>query len=202
MLHSRFGPKPWFNSLLGYLAFRYHPLEDRILDTLRYVDLHPKNKATFSYEFGGIIRDIGSTFSSVLDNLVRKATMKSQAEYNITDYIEFLINNTADIELIGAQLSMPFNLNLVLPFDRIKDKKIVPRDRLTWWNPYNNLKHSEIGNYQDGCLSNVVYGMASLAVLYTLMFPKGSKRRAEGRLFYRIGYFTPIDEAKKWLFPV
>lgn len=197
-MHSKFSAKPWYNSVLGYLAFRYRPIEDRILDTLRYVDLHPKNKGTFSYEFGGIIRDIGSTFSSVLDILVSNTTKKSQAGYNIADYVEFLKGNTTDVELIGAQLSIPFNLNFVLPFESIKDQEKAPGDRLPWWTPYNNLKHSEIENYQDGCLSNVVYGMASLAILYTLMSPK---RLAEGRLFYLIGYFTPIDEVKKSLFP-
>jgi len=193
-LHSKYGTNDWFNEVLGYLIIRYYPAETRILDTLRYVELHPKNKETFSYEFGSIIRDIGSIFSSILDTLVRNTTTEYQDTYDIRNYRQFLIKEIKDIELVGVQINSPFVYNLILPFDNIKDTKT----RLDWWDAYNNLKHSEIENYQDGCLTNVVYGMASLAILYTLMDPN---RRAEGRLFSLIGYFTPLEMVKTFLFP-
>jgi len=193
-LHSQYGKNDWFSQILGYLMIRFHPIETRILDTLRYVELHPTNAKTFSYEFGGIIRDVGSTFSSVLDKLVRNTATKPQERYDITDYRDFLANEVNDIELIGAQLNSPFKYNLVLPFENIKETKA----RLNWWDAYNNLKHSEIDNYKDGCLANVVHGITSLAILYTLMSPS---RAAEGRLFYLVGYFKPIDLVKKSLFP-
>lgn len=103
------------------------------------------------------------------------------------------IRETKDIELIGVQLNSAFKHNLLLPFDNIKDTTT----RLNWWDAYNNLKHSEMQNYQDGCLTNVLYGMASLAVLYALM----SKGRGKSRLFTQIGYFTPLETVRTALFP-
>ena len=193
-LYSKYGENAWFNEVLGYLSIRYRPIEMRMLGTLRYVELHPRNKNAFSYEFGSIIRDVGSTFTSILDRLVRNTITTPRERYDIRDYREFLINEVKDIELIGAELNYSFAHDMVLPFDVISD----PSTRINWWNAYNNLKHSEIDNYKDGCLSNAVYGIASLAILYTLMSPN---RMAEGRLFSLVGYFRPLEMVKKYLFP-
>jgi len=173
---------------------RFHPIETRILNTFRYVELQSRNKDAFSYEFGSIIRDIGSTFSSLLDKLARNTTTKPKAVYDIMDYRKFLADEVEDVGLIGAQLGSPFRLNLILPYENIGDMTT----RLNWWDAYNNLKHSEIDNFQDGSLTNVIYGMGSLAILYALM---DRYRRAEGRLFTLIGIFNPIEMVKKALFP-
>jgi|GEM_PF-1195703 len=193
-LYSKYGTNDWFNELLGYLMIRFHPIETRILNTFRYVELQPRNKDTFSYEFGSLIRDIGSTFSSLLDKLVRNTATKPKDVYDIMDYRKFLADEVEDVELIGAQLNSPFRLNLILPFEKIGDVTT----RLNWWDAYNKLKHSEIDNFQDGSLTNAIYGMGSLAILYALM---SRYRRAEGRLFTQIGHFRPIEIVKKALFP-
>lgn len=197
-LHSKYGENEWFSEILGYLIVRFHPIEARILNTFRYVELQPRNAATFSYEFGSIIRDIGSTFGSILDKLVRKTTTEPLDKYlDIVAYLEFLLREVKDIELVGAQLDSPFRLNLILPFEDIKE--CVKKPNLWhWWDAYNNLKHSEIDNYRDGSLANVIYGMGSLAILYALM---DRYRRAEGRLFAYIGDFRPIEMVRMALFP-
>jgi hypothetical protein len=187
-LHTKYKGKSWYWEALGYLGARYHPVEQRILDTLRFVELAPKNATVFSYEFGSIIRDVGSTFGSVLDKMVRNTTAKSAKTYDIRDYRKFLVSEVNNIDSIAAWLNSPFpGAGLVLPFADIKNSK----SKLKWWDAYNNLKHSEIDNYEDGCLSNAIYGMASLAILYTLMHPK---RKAEGRLLRLIGFFEPLEE--------
>lgn len=193
-LHTKYAKNPWFLVALGYLSIRYHPIETRILDTLRYVELAPSNGTVFSYEFGSIIRDVGSTFSSVLDKMVRNATAKPAKRYDIRDYREFLIKEVENIDSVAAKLATPFTRNLVLPFSDIKNGDT----KLRWWDAYNNLKHSEIDNLKDGCLSNVVYGIASLAILYTLMHPG---RRAEGRLFPLIGFIKPLENLGPFTFP-
>lgn len=193
-LHEKYSKHGWFHEALGYLSIRYHPIERRILDSLRYVELAPENGTTFSYEFGSIIRDIGSSFGSVLDKIVGNTFAKSSKTYDIRDYRKFLVEEVDDIDSIATRLATPFVRNLVLPFGEIKECK----SRLRWWDAYNNLKHSEIDNLQDACLSNVVYGMASLAILYDLM---DRYRRAEGRLFPQIGYFRPLDSLGPLIFP-
>ena len=60
---------------------------NRIVDTDRYVECDAANSTTYSYEFGSILRDIGSTFGSVLDNLVRNSKNEpSDKRYNMYDY--------------------------------------------------------------------------------------------------------------------
>ena len=191
-LHSKYGKHSWFDRVSGYIFLRFHPIEKRVLEALRYVELHPANINTFSYEFGSILRDIGSIFGSILDEFVRNGTSKIKKEYNIGDYREFLLSEIEDIEESGAELKMPFTNNMVLPFDNISNS----RKQLVWWNAYNNVKHSEIKSYQDASLGNVVMGMASLAILYAWII----QSRPEGGLFWNIGYFKPVDQVKKFLF--
>jgi len=193
-LFKKYHGNRWFIEALAYTQLRYHPIETRIINSLRYVELCSDNNKTFSYEFCSIIRDIGSTFSSVLDKLVRNTSVKTKGDYDIRDYRRFLVNEVHEIDSIGVELRCLFTENMILPFDNIKDDKI----RIDWWDAYNNLKHAEIDNLQDGCLSNVLYGMSSLAVLYSLI---SHHRNAEGNLFRQIGYFTPIDMVRKFLFP-
>lgn len=192
-LHSKYSEYNWFNGVNGYLFLRFHPIERRVLETLRYVELHPENINTFSYEFGSILRDIGSAFGSVLDEFVRNTASEIKKEYNIRDYLEFLVSEIKDIEEIGVELKTPFTSNLVLPFDDIgnADKQLV------WWNAYNNVIHSDIKSYQDASLGNVILGITSLAILYVMII-RG--RRPEGGLFWNIGYFKPIGQVKKFLF--
>jgi len=196
-LYSKYEKEPWFVEVLGYFTIRYPPIEARIVDTFRYVEFAPKNASTFSYEFGSVLRDIGSVVSSILDKLTRNTAKKPTGRYDITDYLKFLIRDVKAIELIGVELNCPFRQRMVFPFYRIADAKILWKDRLMWWTPYNNLKHSEINNLSDGCLTNVVYGTASLAILYKLIYPY----RHISRFFSFIGYFKPMDTVYSYSFP-
>ena len=197
-LSTKYGESSWFDELLGYLILRFRPIETRILNTFRYVELQSRNAATFSYEFSSVIRDIGSSFSSILDRLVRKTTEEPlDRNLNITDYLKFLVKEVEDIESISAQLNSPFSRNFVLPFEGIR-KWIKNPTLWNWWDAYNKLKHLEIDNYRYGSLTNVIYGMGSLAILYCLM---DKYRRAEGRLFSLIGERRPIANVKMALFP-
>jgi hypothetical protein len=193
-LYEKYAKNSWFNEALGYLSIRYYPIERRVLETLRYVELAPSNASTFSFEYGSIIRDVGSTFSSVLDKLVRNTATKPEGrDYDIREYRKFLTGETENIDSITCQLATPFKQNLVIPFSDITNGMA----RIKWWEAYNDLKHSEIDNIQKGCLSNVIYSVSSLAVLYTLM----THRPAEGRLFPLIGYFKPLDKLGPFVFP-
>jgi hypothetical protein len=193
VLNTKYGKNSWFKQTSGYLSIRYHPIEDRILDALRYVELAPTNASTFSYEFSSTVKDIGGTFGSVLDKLVRNTSRKQAQEYDMGDYRDFLISEVEKIDSIGTRLNSAFEGYMVLPFANIKKQA-----SLQWWKAYNNLKHSEMDSIVDGCLSNVVYGMASLAILYCLM---GGRSQAEGRLFYLIGFFEPLDKLEPHMFP-
>jgi hypothetical protein len=198
-LHTKYGNNPWYGSPFGYLFHRYRQIEGRVVETSRYVEIESDNKGTFSYEFGSILRDIGSAFSSVMDCLVDNTSRNHQDEYTIDDYTRLLIDEVEDVSLIGLVLTIPFKNNFLLPFEGII-ANTPPRTKLPWWQPYTKLKHSEIAYHKSGCLSNVIDGIATLAILYLLMDPHRRLLR-ESRLFYQgCGYYQPLDQAKKALF--
>jgi hypothetical protein len=166
------------------------------LDTSRYVEIETNNKNTFSYEFGSLLRDIGSVFSSIMDGFVDRTVSKKRNEYCIDDYTRFLIEEVTDIDLVGLRLDIRFKNCYLLPFDGIKTK-MPPRTKLHWWEPYNKLKHSEINGLSQGCLEHVIYGIGTLAVLFKLMHPGGE---FSSQLFGECGFLEPVDEIRKNLF--
>ena len=193
-LHSKFGKEAWYEELYGYSSLRYFPIERRITDATRYVEMCTENKTTFSYEFASIIRDVGSTFGSLLDGLVRNAVGK-KGDLDIRDYIKFVVDEVKDVETLCLRLKTSFTHSFVFPFENVK--KSPPT--LEWWNAYNKLKHSDIDNFKDGCLAHAINGLASLATLYVLMDYHGAfSRRSE--LFFGVGYYSPMAKVKTYSF--
>lgn len=195
-LFRKFRNESWSARLFSYLRLRYNQIESRLLETSRYIEIETNNKMTFSFEFGSLLRDLGSAFSSIMDVLVGKTTEKPKKEYCISDYTKFLIKEISNIELIGLRLEIPFKNCHILPFEGIKTKT-PPKTKLHWWEPYNNIKHSEINYLSEGCLEHVILGIGTLATLYKLMNPSGF---LPSKLFGECGFFEPLDEVKKMLF--
>ncbi|MCJ7559290.1 hypothetical protein MUO79_01565 [Candidatus Bathyarchaeota archaeon] len=162
ILQKKYGKQDWFNRIQIYLINRHAQIQQRLLISFNYVDFHPKNATTFSYEYASLLRDIGSVFGSFLDNLIKSALPATKGELNINNFCAFLCNEVDFIEEICAEMEAEYNQRYLFPFHNIK--KITPH----WWKAYNNIKHTDIENLQDGCLSNILYGFASLSVLRNL----------------------------------
>ena len=73
------------------MKIRFLPIVDRLDNTLRYVDLNPKNMSVFSYEFASILRDIGSIFSSICDSYV-SGVKNDNKIHTITHFRRFLLS--------------------------------------------------------------------------------------------------------------
>ena len=71
MIRDKYQGKEWFLQATKYLSSRLSSVESRLITAFRFVELHTENRMSFSYEFASILRDLGSTFSSVADILVR-----------------------------------------------------------------------------------------------------------------------------------
>lgn len=161
ILEKKYGNQDWFSHIQSYLINRHDQIQQRLLTSFRYVECHPRNAATFSYEYASLLRDIGSVFSSFLDSIIKLSSFK-KGKLNINDYCEFLMNEVDFIEEICAEINAEYDQRYLFPFHCIK--KFNPH----WWRAYNNVKHSDIENLQDGCLGNVLYGFASLSILKNL----------------------------------
>ena len=159
VLEEKYGKQDWFKRNQTYLINRVGQIQDRLLTSFRYVECHPNNSATYSYEYASLLRDIGSVFGSFLDNAIKSTSPSAKGKLDINDYCEFLCREVDDIEEICATMDANYDQRLLFPFHCIT--KFSPH----WWNAYNNVKHSDVENLQDGCLGNVLYGFASLCIL-------------------------------------
>jgi len=163
---------------------RYSSIEDRFIETLRYVEFHPTNSGVFSYEYASLLRDIGSVFSSILDTFVRETSEIDERKIlDIRHYREFIIKEIDAVHDLGTGLKNTPKTLVVVPFKDIREGK------LSWWDAYNSVKHSDIQDYTLGNLGNVLYGLASLAILYRVMDHTG---KPSGKIFGDIGYF-PVE---------
>jgi len=194
ILYKEFKDNKWFNELLSYITTRYYSIETRIIDTFRFVELHPMNSNVFSYEYGSILRDAGSVFGSIMDKLVRATNpINPEKILDMTDYKKWLKENVEKIHLITAGIRYPIEKRFLMPFISLQYKNKSPE----WWRSYNYIKHLEIDKFTHGNLGNALNSLAALAILYALMDETGG---AVIRLFDNIGFFEPENSLKKLLF--
>lgn len=155
--------KEWYVRATEYLRERRNFVQKRFTECLRYVDVHPGNSETFSYEFASILRDCGSVFSSVLDAVIKGST-PGKRETNITDYKSFLQAQDDTVHLYSVHFRGRFPDGLILPFYSLKNSKSPG-----WWNAYNKVKHSEYDAYESGNLGNATTALAALVILETML---------------------------------
>lgn len=165
-----------------------------MIDTFRYVECDAANSSTFSYEFGSILRDVGSTFGSVLDNLLRNSENESpNKRYDISNYRAWLNKEVDKLHLITVGINSPSQNRYILPFFSWEHSE----SRIDWWDSYNNVKHSDIQRYADGNFRNCIISLGALAIIYTLIDPRNGTRI---RLFGEIGSLEPEETRNVWLF--
>lgn len=159
-LKVRYGNETWFSEIADYVDERYSVIKERLVQTFRYVQLHPDNGDTFSYEFISILRDCGSVFTSALDKAVSKTQPQIQGKLNIVHFRDFLKSSIPTISQRPI-LVLPLYPRVLLPYSAFAKSESKPR----WWDSYNDVKHSEVDNYKAGNLRNVMNALGALAIL-------------------------------------
>jgi len=161
-----------------------------------YVECDAANSFTFSYEFGSILRGIGSTFESVLDALVRNIDNEtSDKRYDMSNYRLWLNKELSDLHLITVGINSPRQERYIIPFSSWERLD----SRLTWWDGYNNVKRADIQRYTDGNFKNCIVSLAALAIIYALI-ASPSRNGNRIRLFGEIGFVEPKDTRESLLF--
>jgi hypothetical protein len=155
--------KGWYIQASEYLKERRAFIQERFTTCLRYVAMHSANCNTFSYEFAGILRDCGSTFSSALDAMIKGSGFASKDKTNINDYISFLKDQDDRVYLYSVHFRHRFPAGLILPLYSLKSAK-SPQ----WWGAYNKVKHSEYDKYHFGSLGHAATALAALVILETI----------------------------------
>lgn len=198
-LRDRFQGEEWFSRAQSYWLSQFSSVEGRLLSAFEYVDLHAKNRDTFSRQFASILRDAGSIFGSVADELVRGAGItprRKGGNYDFVDYRDFLWKEDPSLHRRSVDLRPVFPVSAVVPFEELQTEPGIP----AWWNAYNKVKHRASEEFLMGNLENSVTAVCALALLGALM---GSF--ASDALFVNVGIARKEDSVdlsdERRLFP-
>ncbi len=197
-LFKKYSTQSWFNDIVAYLMDRYSSVEERLVESFRYVSCDSKNQDTFSYEYSSILRDSGSIFGSAMDKFLEKTgtipTNAKTKQYSIIDYKKWLVENVPDIPILSIEIRILRNNRYLIPFSALAN----PATKICWWDAHNDLKHSDMDYFEKGNLQNAINGLASVAGLFILMFDGNPS--ALVRMYENFGYREPMDEVKALLF--
>jgi hypothetical protein len=183
-LFTKYRSGPWYAPALEYLRIRNVSIEDRLIETFRFVDVDENNGRTFSYEYASILRDAGSTFASVMEAFVRGVTDKTGKTY-FNDYKNLLIKEDSEISS-RSLLIIPHRKNgVIIPLHSLENNTATP----AWWSAFTEVKHSEYTNYKQGSLGNAITAVAALKVLGIF----AGVVSADGPLWANVGTVYPTN---------
>jgi hypothetical protein len=162
------------------MNLNYQTIEARLVESFQFVMPEKANRRSYSSTFSSILRDIESTFDSVMKQLIKKSS-GTKYKGEILDHLEFLKCHCPDLE----KLSVGFNSNFktILPFER------PSTDPPLWWTAYNKVKHEEVEAYVLGNLENTVKALAGLAILREMICDD-----TDSRIFHNIGLLYPAND--------
>lgn len=192
-LEGLYADRPWFAEVVEFFDERYSIIEKRLIQSFKYVQLHPDNADTFSYEFNSILKDCGKALGSALDKIMRRAQVQTKTALDAGDFRDFLVSNIPTIHQRSA-IPIPASQFLLIPFRALGKPGVLPE----WWASYDQIKHSETHNHKEGNFRNAMNAVAALDILRDDMGITTS-----GFLFEETGIEYPLDtiEPERILYP-
>jgi hypothetical protein len=133
----------------------YLNLEERFINTIKYVEVAKNNYSTYSIEYTSLLLSI----CSEIDVIFKKICGFNQKKYKcINDYFSIVSSKFPDI--VQEKVIYSFSSINLMPFNGWNAFQSP-----IWWTNYNKLKHGRLNNFTLGNLKNV---LNALAALYTL----------------------------------
>lgn len=142
----------------------YKLLEERFLNSLKYVELNPLNYNTYSIEFANQLISIGSeldVFFKVVSNL------NSGIRPNISDYYKEVTKKFPNIKDQEVIIKDKREIK-IKPFETWEESKAG--QSLDWWDAYNNIKHNRVENMEKANLKNAFNILGALFILEMYLF--------------------------------
>ena len=136
----------------------YRMLEDKFMNTLLYVELSQSNFTTYSNEFAHLIQTIGAELDSFFKVYCGFAAKDRKT---ITEYAGFVLSDWSGIV---NQIVKTESVSLRLqPFDNWNAAQA--RQSIVWWDAFDSIKHSRVGNIAMASLENTLNILAALYML-------------------------------------
>lgn len=133
----------------------YLNLEERFINTTKYVEVAKNNYSTYSIEYTSLLLSI----CSEIDVIFKEICGFNQNDHKcIKDY--FNIVNIKFPDILKEKVTFSFASIELIPFlDWKKDNSPL------WWENYNDVKHGRLNNFMVGNLENVLNALAALYIL-------------------------------------
>lgn len=133
----------------------YLNLEERFINTTKYVEVAKNNYSTYSIEYTSLLLSI----CSEIDVIFKEICGFNQNDHKcIKDY--FNIVNIKFPDILKEKVTFSFASIELIPFlDWKEDNSPL------WWENYNDVKHGRLNNFMVGNLENVLNALAALYIL-------------------------------------
>lgn len=133
----------------------YLNLEERFINTTKYVEVAKDNYSTYSIEYTSLLLSI----CSEIDVIFKEICGFNQNDHKcIKDY--FNIVNVKFPDILKEKVAFSFASIELTPFLDWKEDKSP-----FWWENYNDVKHGRLNNFMVGNLENVLNALAALYIL-------------------------------------
>lgn len=133
----------------------YLNLEERFINTTKYVEVAKDNYSTYSIEYTSLLLSI----CSEIDVISKEICGFNQNDHKcIKDY--FNIINVKFPDILKEKVAFSFASIELTPFLNWKEDKSP-----FWWENYNDVKHGRLNNFMVGNLENVLNALAALYIL-------------------------------------
>lgn len=138
----------------------YLNLEEKFINTTKYVEVTKDNYFTYSIEYTSLLLNI----CSEIDVIFKEICNFNQSDHKcINDY--FKVVTTKFPNIFKEKVTSSFDSIELTPFLGWTNK-----DNPVWWKNYNNVKHGRSKNFNLGNLENVLNALAGLYILERYLF--------------------------------
>ena len=169
-------------------------LEKDFIRLKDYIEIHPDNFDTYSFELSKLLQlscsEIDSVcriFCSEIDPS-KDYSDDSRHSGNIGFYKEIIVNKYPDIG--SAEVIIPGLDNNILPWEQWSQGK-----SLEWWIDHNKVKHYRHSSFQKANLKNTLFSLSALMVIIMYLHRKVSGKKYSTPTpfpnFFDSGYFAP-----------
>lgn len=157
----------------AYFWKKYLYLEEKVMDTEKFVTFCKSNKHTYSNAFEELLVVICTEIEIVFKEWLQidKGSIICFLKKLLNEISVEELNKIVIVKLCNIGL-MPFNdLSYLVSVNMNKNDKLKGFDaskHLKWWKAYNNIKHNKLEYKEQANLENVLNALAALFILESL----------------------------------
>lgn len=148
------------------LIHSYHIIQKDFKQVFDFIELHDKNKETFSHRLYELLLRVCTEFENNCKGILIANGYVYSSNLNATDY--FKINSASKLNEYEVKLSIWNPTELIFkPFENWNGSTYLP---LNWYQAYNNVKHNRSTEFEKASLDNVTKAIGGLFVILASQF--------------------------------